>query len=229
MTSKLDRWKQISAVSKVGKTENESSPNKNKPELIQQLSRVPDDDNDHTKNKELVDSKDEKELSEPEPPEDGQKGDTHYIEETHLSGEGETGVNNNNNNINNIPDSGIQNRNTKQEYSLKIQNINNTPAENLTGVGQEEYKNDSNPTETFVNRVNQGLRDTLSKKITKDKTHTRTTLLLKNELLNKLANFDAAMGGRIQGLFLNDLLENFFDELEQQDERWKKVLNKKTR
>ncbi|MNT10636.1 hypothetical protein D3C72_1454770 [compost metagenome] len=170
-------------------------------------------------------------------PED-EKRDLHLIEETGLNNEKnsteEVGVGSSSKES--TPDISVESKNNKSEYKIGVENKSNTPTDSDgtdedmdRGASGSQELAPSDPSGLFVNRVSQGLRDAIDNKVTKDKTHKKTSLLLKNETLNRLANYDKAMGGRIQGIFINDLLDNFFDELEQQDEKWKKILNKKSR
>lgn len=248
MTSKLDRWKKISAGSK-GKGDGESSPNKNKPELIQQLARVPDDDKSSSGSEDQLDPKNKQQIPAPpgpsnEKPEEG----TIIIEEVGSDSEkkikDEVAVGSNSKDS--TPNIEVDNKSNIPEYTIGVENKNNTrtdsgetppPAE---PEHEEEDEDDGDPDSSghkevtatvqggnsFVSKISQNIRETIDNKVTKEKTHRKTSVLLRNDTLDKLANYDLAMGGRIQGLFINDLLDSFFEELEQ-DEKWRKILNRK--
>lgn len=247
MTSKLDRWKKISAGSKE-KGDGESSPNKNKPELIQQLARVPEEGKDDSGNGDQLGPKNKQQIPiPPEPSDEKAKEDTIIIEEAGSSNEKK---NNNevvvgssgNESTHNIE---VDDKSINPEYKIGVESTNNTPTGNggtpppaepeLEEEDEEDDPDNSGNKEvattvqggnSFASKISQNIRETIDNKVTKEKTHRKTSVLLRNDTLDKLANYDLAMGGRIQGLFINDLLDSFFEELEQ-DEKWRKILNRK--
>ncbi len=220
MASKMDRWKAISAGSK---GEKESPPNKDKPELIAQLSRVPVE-GATTGSEETTDN-------------DGSNSAPIIIEETssEKSNKSKKSDKKENRSIDSTPESVVQNKSTESEYEVGVESTNNTATDNDDNEEEQEQKLEqpvqqevaaTTQGNSFVSRVNENIRYTIDNKVTKEKTHRKTSVLLRNETADKLVNFDMAMGGRIQGLFINDLLDNFFEELEQ-DEKWRKILSKK--
>lgn len=231
MASKMDRWKAISAAG--GKGAKDSAPNKNKAEIIESLSRVATTGGAGSEPENPTNTPVAK-TQEQEPSKDA----TIIIEETRSEDKGGEGKKEPSSSVessskDSTQDSGVQNKSTESEYTLGVESKSNTPTDN----DKDNPSSEPEPPDheevpvirqgnSFANKVSQNIRDTIDNKVTKEKTHKKTSVLLKLDTLDKLANYDMAMGGRIQGLFINDLLDNFFEELEQ-DPKWEKILNKK--
>lgn len=212
MTSKMDRWKKIT---KTGSHDSVRNPNKS--QLMDDLTTLP-----------LGETADDA------PP------------------QGEDVINtsqaNDEPNAEQITDESDRSNNTTPIERVEVQSIDNTPkdevesdSKNITpespsdnspppappvigGAGGTKKRRVQKSDESIITKANSAVTNYKANKQTKDKTHKKTSFLLRFDILAKLGNFDDAHGGRIQGEFINNLLENAFAELEE-DPQWKKILN----
>lgn len=208
MATKTDRWRKL--------TQERSSvvtpPNENKHNLIQELasggiisSEIVNDD----KNKQSVTDKDK---------ERDKEQDKRDAENKNIAKEGSK------------KDLQKVNTNNKDNLSTQSVNTNSVDGKGIQSVNTDnvetESKNSNKSEEVFAAKVTHGVSYAIQNKLTKEDTHNRANFQLHRTTLAKLDNFDKAMGGRVKSFFINDLLDNFFEELEQDDERWREILNR---
>jgi hypothetical protein len=128
-------------------------------------------------------------------------------------------------NTSNTPtlDSNIQS--TNSTLIDGVQNVTTNPDSKPNKPKQDKKKEQGKPTSvSLTKRVNDAILTTIENKVTQRDTHNRTSFQITYTNLAKLERFDEEHGGRQKTLFINNLLESAFAELEE-DPTWHKILN----